>query len=918
VRLLLSVLALFALLLAGLATFWWLGGPDTHRWLARWALELATGHEVQVDGTLEVEIGAEPLLRLTGLRIDNPPWAESSALVQVEQAEISVALLPLLRGVLALPLVSLQGVIVALETAPDGRQSWRSDGTPAELRLPSIDRLSMEDVTVTYHDRRDGRRIRVHVAGLDQRDDASGAIRLEGRGDINGEAFEIVGTTGRPTETFAAVPLDLAIRLPSIDVRLTGTLAEARLEARCPSLLAAAKAWNLPLPLDAQVTLDARLRGGVAAPVFEEIEAAVQGPGDSRLTIGGALQIATVGGLRLERFDLDSTVTVPDPSSLAAPFGLDASWLGASQGSAKLSLSNGRIEASRLEIDAGLGALRLEGNGAIGRLTADGALQLTPDVAFTATAARSKPALARIDPRIPELGPIRASGRFAGGDGHYRLDQLAVDVGPPGRQAISARGHIGDVGGLQQLALAGSFNLATPDLLALLGVQESRDIGRLEGRFELSDADGSIGIEHIEAVIRETSLLTLTLEGAVDNLMSRDEIVVQASLDVPSVASLAEAFGAGGAPPQPLRFDGKLAGGERGFDADGSATLGETRFDGVLAADFHGARPSFRGRLHSPHLRLVDIGLTPAVAGAPSQADHAAAVANRRLFGTEPVPLDGLQKFDLDLDVEIESVEGVALAIGHTKAHVTLTDSELRISPLEFDVVGGYAAVNAEVDAREPAPEWRLQAKADDVQLGDVWRQLETEVPLRGELDLILDLQASGRSPRDLASSLAGTLDVALQRGQIRSRLFGLTTMNPVRWLVAESTRRGYSRIDCFVARFQGEGGVANLQALMLDTPSVIAEGEGYIDFARETLNLRIRPSPKERSLIELATPFTIGGSLASPTVKASAAGATARALGRVVVSPVNLLGALLPIVGDSGRDQQNPCLNLRPSGTLP
>jgi hypothetical protein len=368
---------------------------------------------------------------------------------------------------------------------------------------------------------------------------------------------------------------------------------------------------------------------------------------------------------------------------------------------------------------------------------------------------------------------------------------------------------------------------------------------------------------------------------------------------------------------QRLRFDGKLSGGDRRFDAAGSAILGETRLEGVLAANLHGVRPSFRGRLHAPHLRLVDLGLTPAAAGAPAQADQAAAVAGRRLFGAEPIPLEGLRKLDLDLEIQLDSIEGVALAIGHTEAHLALTDGRLQLSPWEFDVVGGHAKVNAEVDVREPAPQWRLQAEADDVELGNVWRELETEVPLAGELDLILELQASGRSPRDLANSLSGDLSLALQRGQIRSRLFGLTTMNPLRWLVAQSTRRGYSPINCFVARFEAEHGVADLRALVLDTPSVIATGEGQIDFARETLNLRIRPSAKERRLVELATPFAIRGSLASPTVEASATVATARALGRVVVSPVNLLGALLPFVGDGGRDQDNPCLNVAASGAL-
>jgi hypothetical protein len=33
--------------------------------------------------------------------------------------------------------------------------------------------------------------------------------------------------------------------------------------------------------------------------------------------------------------------------------------------------------------------------------------------------------------------------------------------------------------------------------------------------------------------------------------------------------------------------------------------------------------------------------------------------------------------------------------------------------------------------------------------------------------------------------------------------------------------------------------------------------------------------------------------------------------LGRVIVSPVNLLGSLLPFVTDRGRDPDNPCLTL-------
>jgi uncharacterized protein involved in outer membrane biogenesis len=1004
VRVLLSILALLAVVGAGLAGFWWLGGPEVHRWMARWALEHVLGRDVRVDGTLDVELGAEPLLTLTGLRIASPPWAEAPTQLQIERAQIRIALRPLLRRVVVLPVVALEGVTIALETAADGRHSWQSDDAqagppPTRLAIPLFDRLSVSDATVTYQDRRDGRRTRLHMVSLThQPDDASGDMRLDAEGDIDGKAFRINGTSGGLETALAATapyPLELEIQLPSIEARLGGTVADVahaigldlRLEARSPSLLAATKMWNVSVPVDAEVTLNARLvgdlvalsladvhaemsgpggdrielsgglgnvwaggglegrvtmtldptgplgevllpgwpvpsqieaaarvAGTVALPVLDEITADIQGPGDSGLRLAGRLGLATTAGIRLESFDLTSTLMVPDPSAFVDRLGFDPSGLGAWRSEAELSLANQRIEVRRLSIDVDdLGMLHVEGNGAIGALGADGALRLEPDFSFAAETTDSGPLLKLIDPMAPELGPVRGSGRLVGGGQGplMALTAIRLVAGPAEAPSIEASGAIGDVLAFEEVELTGDFEIPAADLLAFAGVDGDFDVGRLQGKVHLSDADGSIGIELLEAEITETDLLALTAEGLIDDLENLDQVRLQTSLEVPSIAKLAEVFGAAGAGLGPFRFDGQLSGGGRRFDAQGGAILGETHFDGVLGGDFGGARPSFEARLHSSRVRLADLGWTPEASRDSIAVDQVTAIARPQLFDSEPLPLQDLRNLDLDLEVQLDSLEGVALAVDRAEAHVTLTDGRLRLSPLRFDVAGGYAEVDAEVDVNAATPKWRLRATTDDLQLGDAWRQLETEVPLGGELALVVDLGASGNSPRDIASSLSGDLSVALQRGQIRSRLFDLTTMNPLRWLVARSTRRGYAKIDCFVARFEADHGVAQLLTLVLDTPNVIAAGEGQIDFARETLDLRFRPSAKQRRLVEFATPFAIRGNLANPVVEASPTGATARALGRVVLSPVNLLGSLLPFVNDRGRDQDNPCLNL-------
>ncbi len=625
----LTLLALLALVMGGLAGFWWLGGPDAHRWVARRTLELVLKRDVHVDGTLEVELGAEPLLEVTGLRIDNPPWAETPAQLQIAHARIQIALRPLLRRALVFPLVALEGVTIALETAADGRQSWQS-AREARFAIPLFDRLSVSDATVTYHDLRDGRRTRLHIVSLThQRDDPSGGMRLDADGDIDGKAFRIGGTSGNLETAVAAtvpLPLDLEFRLPSIDARLKGTAADVahargldlRLEARSPSLLAAAKAWNVSVPVDGQITVAARLGGDLAVLSLADVSVEMIGSDRDHLQFSGS-----VGNV----------------------------W---------------------------------QGSGLDGRVT----LELDPAGQFGE--------LLPVGWR--SLNQIEAAARVAGSVAAPAFDDLAADIRGPGNS---------------RLRLAGSLRVTTPGG------------ARLE-RFDLTS-----------------------------------------SLEVPRIADLADLFDVGSAGLERFWFDGKLSGDGRRFDAEGRASLGETQFDGVVTGDFTGARPSFNARLHSPQLRLADLGLTPAASGDATPAQPATAIAQPQLFGREPFPLDGLQKLDLDLDVQLDSLKGIALAIDRAKAHVTLTEGRLQLSPLRFDIVGGYAEVDAEVDVREPTPKWRLRAEADDVDLGNAWHQLKTEVPLNGQLDLVLDLQASGRSPRDLATSLSGDLSLALQRGRI-------------------------------------------------------------------------------------------------------------------------------------------------------
>jgi uncharacterized protein involved in outer membrane biogenesis len=190
--------------------------------------------------------------------------------------------------------------------------------------------------------------------------------------------------------------------------------------------------------------------------------------------------------------------------------------------------------------------------------------------------------------------------------------------------------------------------------------------------------------------------------------------------------------------------------------------------------------------------------------------------------------------------------------------------------------------------------------------------QMEVEVSLDGELDMVLGLKANGSSPRAFAESFEGDLDLAISEGYIRTGLLDLTVTNPVRWMFSRSARRGYSELNCLVMRFDFEEGVANSIVLLLDTTNVRAGGAGELNFQDEILDISVSPRAKRRRLIAITTPFTIEGPMASPSVNVNSTGAATRAIGSTIVSPVNLLGSLLPFVNDRGTDADNLCLNLQ------
>jgi uncharacterized protein involved in outer membrane biogenesis len=174
--------------------------------------------------------------------------------------------------------------------------------------------------------------------------------------------------------------------------------------------------------------------------------------------------------------------------------------------------------------------------------------------------------------------------------------------------------------------------------------------------------------------------------------------------------------------------------------------------------------------------------------------------------------------------------------------------------------------------------------------------------------NLQADLRGSGGSVREIMAGLDGRLGLVTGEGSIGTRYVDLIGADLIRLMFRAGDRPDTTKLNCVVIQFGIAKGLAKSEALLLDTARVTLRGQGTIDLRDERLNLLLTPQPKETSLVSLATPIRVTGTLADPDPGLDSAG-VAKGVGSAVVGTAFApIGLLLPLVS-GGAGDDNPCV---------
>ena len=356
----------------------------------------------------------------------------------------------------------------------------------------------------------------------------------------------------------------------------------------------------------------------------------------------------------------------------------------------------------------------------------------------------------------------------------------------------------------------------------------------------------------------------------------------------------------------PYSVDGRLTRDGRTWHYDTfTGRVGQSDLGGSAAVTTGGERLFFKAELVSDRLDFDD--LAGFVGGAPDpegeqldpelERQAARQQAQGKILPSRPYELGKLRSMDADVRLRARRINSPGLPIDDMDAHLLLEAGLVRLAPLNFGVAGGDIRADVQMDARRDTIHTRLKAELRRVELSQLFPDVALARDTVGRLGGSFNLAGTGNSVAAMLGSADGDVAVGMGRGEISNllvELAGIDIYEAVKFLIGKDRK---VPVRCAFADFGVKQGVMDARALAFDTTDTIIVGRGTIDLGEETLDLELRPRPKDRSILALRSPLHVGGTFADPSFRPDFArlglrGAIALALGSIA-PPAALLATL-------------------------
>ena len=403
-----------------------------------------------------------------------------------------------------------------------------------------------------------------------------------------------------------------------------------------------------------------------------------------------------------------------------------------------------------------------------------------------------------------------------------------------------------------------------------------------------------------------------TIEGTVSNPAHLGAMDVNLTLSGDSMASLYKLTGIVLPSTPPYETRGRLIatlkkGASTYTYRDFTGKVGGSDLGGTLTFSQRSPRPMLSGELVSKQLLFAD--LAPLIGGGakPGQAAKDSPVKQPADKALPVAPFRTERWDEIDADVKFTGeriVRDEDLPITNLTTHLKLTDGVLLLDPLNFGVAGGNLVSTIRLDGKREPMGAMVDMTARHLKLKQLFPKAESARASVGEVNGSAKFSATGNSVAALMGSSNGEAKLLVENGTVSKFILEAIGLNVGSVVISKLFGDKPVQINCGIAAFGFQNGIARAQTFVLDTQDAIINTEGAIDFKDERLALTIHPDSKGLRIISLRSPLYVGGSFKNPSVSPNIAILALRAGGALALALTAPVAMLVPLLDISGGEE--------------
>ena len=324
--------------------------------------------------------------------------------------------------------------------------------------------------------------------------------------------------------------------------------------------------------------------------------------------------------------------------------------------------------------------------------------------------------------------------------------------------------------------------------------------------------------------------------------------------------------------------------------------VGKSKLTGKMTAVRSGGKPDVVIELNSPLAQLNDFDVgdwspQESVPEAPGPQKEKVAGASQVKKSSpdgevdELLSLEVLTKLNVRMDVKAQKVMSGADELGSGVLKIILKDGRLAVDPVQLNIPGGSFTLAATLKPDPRAPEASVRAVMEKFDFGVLVRRANPKADMGGFINLDVDLKSSADSFDKLMTNGNGYFDFSGRLENLEAGIIDLWAVNVIA-AVATGKDKKPSEINCVIGRWTMKEGLLSSDIFLIDTTKIRICGKGQVDFKKETIDLKMAPTPKKPEFFSLATPIEVRGNFDDFGVGVQAGGLFGTTI-RFITSPV-------------------------------